>query len=1815
MQSCGDKGLEQLNNTAVFKNEIQSYGPTSLSKHGEIFIDFKQSVFPEVDEATISKYFTIEPYVKTKAYIKDGHIIVIDPIDDLVSHQQYNVLFDIKRFLRKSVPTEKLKFSVSVLPQFASLAFKDYVYFDEQWFLDVQLSLNDSESLEELSKLTTVTREGKELDFSYIIENPLKPVIRIENIKPSSTEEKIRIDFRAKKIGASANTSYDFVVPQQAELELLQTRESVANKTVTFLFNKSLDTKQNLDGFITVTGSERSPEYKIKANALTIFYELSTETQTVKLKSGIKAEDGKQLAIETEHILGKTKINPELKNVGIGHIIPSNKNVVFPFEAVGLKQVRLEVFKVHSKNLQQFYQRNTLASSYDLDYVGEVVHTEVLDLTDLTSSYEPFEKNRYHFDLKNFINADPSSLYEIRLGFLPEDVVMECAQEIKSPVGEFNFNGGYYGVYGYYSDFEWDDRDNPCKKGFYNRDRYIRKMVVNTNIGIIAKKTSQGDLIIFANDINNCNPMTGAGVFVYNKSQRELLNTKTDGEGRVFLADMEDAHMIKVTMDNKENWIRIQENEGLNLSKFRVDGRVTSDGLDGYVFSERNVWRPGDTMYVDFILHDPTDKIPENHPVTLKLYNPKGKVVHEKTSINNIGPFYTFSVPTADSYVTGDYLLQVNLGASEFGKSVKIETIKPNKFSISNNLVDNISFSEKIRNDLAKIDYNIKWLYGAPAKNKKIKVELDMDRSFINWEGYKDYEFEDPKNRFNPPSNTIVAETTTNAEGRVEVPLKLPSEITPPSLLRLNLRTTAYESSGDFSVDVSSFEYSPYSHYTGIEVPKNEYNWKRVDKDKESTINFVTLDENKQPSSGRPLSVNIYKMQNYWWYSSYNDQFVMDNSDLHVSKSDFDIVSGAAGKSSIDVTFNTYGRYYIKVCDEESGHCSADYVYVGHPWNDGEMTMAVYEEAAQLTFDATKQAYKTGETVELNVPSYFNGKALISLENGSTVVESFWTEVQRGNNKISFTAQQTMFPTIYAHVTLLQPHQDKATDMPIRSYGVLPITIEDDRLRLRPTVDVASELKPKDPYQITVSEQDGKPMYYTVAVVDEGLLNITNFTTPNPFDHFYSKPALGVRTYDLYNEVMSNYGRNIDQLFSIGGDGALPEVENVEKANRFKSVVKHIGPFFLEADAQNVHEFKMPNYIGNVRFMLVAANEEQYGSYEKNVPVKQDLMVLTTLPRTLAPGDNVNVPLTIFTMKKGMGQINYGLETSGVQTMISQGTGVYSSMNDEEKVINIEAKVGQDEGVARFFSAANNSELKSTQEIEVQVENPNPIVRRTESFYLKASEEGDYVLNPVGKNDSEYSISVSSLAPVNTEELIDRLTRYPYGCLEQRTAAAYAYLYQKDVAPDMATPAAARTIVTDHISNLYRFKQSSGYSLWPGSRRYDSWLTSFVGEFLIDSDNEGYSVSQDLLNSWINDQKAIAKNWTPTNSNNRYHDKNDRIFDQAYRLYTLAKSKNPAISEMNRLREDFDLKYDSGLLLAGAYAEAGRIDIAEEIYAGLDPSKQEKLNYYYSYGSKLRNIAIHILLYEKLGKSDEVAKAMINLNDELKRNRYMSTHTSVFVLRAIAMVSTKNGFAKSLNVEFSDGSNTVNLTSETGQLFVEDKLSANKTVQVKNKSTHGVFVEVVRRAKEDLGTETAESVSISISTKYTDENGKKIEVTELAQGTDFQMITTVKRMGAVGPNLDNLALRQAVPSGWEIVNERLSEFGDASNNGLDYQDIRDSKVHSFFSLEGRGEVTVAIKLKATYGGTYYHPKVLAESMYNDQVYAEEKGFSCKVKIE
>ncbi|HRN57625.1 MAG TPA: alpha-2-macroglobulin family protein, partial [Agriterribacter sp.] len=311
--------------------------------------------------------------------------------------------------------------------------------------------------------------------------------------------------------------------------------------------------------------------------------------------------------------------------------------------------------------------------------------------------------------------------------------------------------------------------------------------------------------------------------------------------------------------------------------------------------------------------------------------------------------------------------------------------------------------------------------------------------------------------------------------------------------------------------------------------------------------------------------------------------------------------------------------YLVLVRDRSSGHTTGQVVYFDDPWWQTRGNSSDPSAAAMLSFTSGKEKYNIGEDITLQIPGSKGGMALISIESGSRVIQTDRIEMQEGQTVYTFKAEAGMAPNIYVNVSLLQPHAQTVNDLPVRMYGVIPVMIEDRNTVLQPVISMPGVIRPEQQTAVTVSETSGKAMTYCVAIVDEGLLDLTRFKTPDPHAAFYAREALGVKTWDLFDHVMGARGAALERILTIGGDEAAGGGANEKSANRFKPVVKYLGPFHLKKGQKQTHHFQLPPYIGSVRTMVVAAGEKAYGFAEKNVTVKKPLMLLGTLPRMLGP--------------------------------------------------------------------------------------------------------------------------------------------------------------------------------------------------------------------------------------------------------------------------------------------------------------------------------------------------------------------------------------------------------------------------------------------------------------------------------------------------------------------------------------------------------------------------------------------------------------------
>ncbi|HZK93669.1 MAG TPA: alpha-2-macroglobulin family protein, partial [Prolixibacteraceae bacterium] len=897
-----------------------------------------------------------------------------------------------------------------------------------------------------------------------------------------------------------------------------------------------------------------------------------------------------------------------------------------------------------------------------------------------------------------------------------------------------------------------------------------------------------------------------------------------------------------------------------------------------------------------------------------------------------------------------------------------------------------------------------------------------------------------------------------------------------------------------------------------------------------------------------------------------------------------------------------WGRYLF-IAKLPDGHSVSRTVYLDWPY--GSSTGA-QGGATMLSFSPDKEKYMVGEEITVSFPSSKDGKALVSIENGSSILDKFWIETMEGQTKVSFKAKPEMAPNIYLYITYLQSHSQTVNDRPIRLYGVVSINVENPDTHLVPIIKVPDELRSQQPFTVEVSETKGMAMNYTLAIVDEGLLDITGFKTPDPWNTFFAREALGVKTWDLYDYVLGAYGGTLEKLFAVGGSDQLPDPSK-QKAQRFKPIVRFLGPFSLTQNGKHKHTITLPQYTGSVRFMVVGASDNAFGAAEKAVPVRDPLMILATVPRVIGINETVELPVSVFAQDPAMKNVEVSVNPNSLLSINGNDKMAVSFAAVGEKDVLFSLKSGTATGKGTIEVTARSGNEKATYSVEVDIRNPNPMMVTSQTDVIKASQAKDFSLQPFGAPGTGSTIvEISASLPMNLGKRLEYLIDYPHGCIEQTVSAAFSQLYiNQFINLDSKKKTEIESNIRAGLDHLRKFQLADGsFTYWPGDNYPSLWGTSYAGNFIIEAENLGFVIPGELKKRWLTYQKSAANSWRK--------ELTDRgmVLDQAYRLYTLALANAPVLGAMNRLRETPDLPLEARWKLAAAYVLASRPEVADQL---VDMTKLEPTEYQQegiTFGSSLRDRAIlleTLTLMKKKAEAFGVAKA---ISAALCNDQWMSTQTTASCLLAMSRFAGKNSkpddrFKFRLTVNGKPEELVIDKVTFTKELPAFD---GKMQVKVDNLSRSDLYVTIVQKGiplKVDV---PAKQNGLKLDVAYLNADGKPVDIANLPKGSDFTAVVRVKNISFV--EVDNLALTQVFPSGWEIINERL--FGGQAGSQFNYRDIRDDRVLTYFSLKMNEQKEFMVKLNATYAGTYFLPPVQCEAMYNNTVSANNSGMKVVV---
>lgn len=1742
------------------------------------------------------------PSVEGKLLLKEDHSIEFIPAEPFVNGKTYKATFRLGDLCKVEKKYQAFNFQFEVIPLTTIFeAGRLSINPEDDRELEYQGTLHCSDHMdpEQVEKMLTTTY-GKQTMPPTWLHTGNRHNFRIAGLTKGTEHQTLSLSFNK---GVSNGKEQKISIPKLNEFTVLHIETSDTQPAVISIhMSNNIDPQQNFNGLVSLQGITVN-NFKADGNVIRVYLPASVEKNEVELNlyPGIRSLQGEKLNNRYTTTVNLHTTKPAVRLIGKGVIVPGQNKVLVPFSAVGLKKIDVEIIQVLNQNMNYFLQENDYDNTYGLIRTARPIFMKTIDLQRNNPNIQLDKWNDFTIDLSQLVKLEKGGIYRIILKFRKSYTTLKCADE--QPDSDYgttdwdNQSGyAYYNEYFYPTGYSWSERENPNSISYYNSSHFAARNVINTSLGIMAKRGSDNRYHICVTDLATAKPIDGCLLSLYNYQNQKIDSAETNREGFATSQPNGKAFIVMAQKGNDRAWLKLADGNALSLSNFNVSGQQIQMGVKGFIYGERGVWRPGDKIYLSLILEDKMEVLPEGHPIVAQLIDPNGHITQTLKSDIGKNNIYAFTFKTVPQAQTGYWNALFRIGGLTFRKTIRIETIKPNRLAIQMELPHDRPIGKGCNN--ANIRVSTRWLNGAQTSRQKAVTEVKLYNKNAGFRQYPDHIFSDRTRDFEPTQTTLF-EGTTDAYGNFSFNIQKIKNDNAPGLLNAIFTTRVFENSGDFSISSQSILYSPYTRYVGLKLPQTPEGDNWYSTRTPLRIQGVTVTPDGKATGNAPVQIEVYKLNWRWWWDAENEHpgsYINREFNRSIINK---TVHTTDGKFTAELDITEHGRYLIRAT-APSGHSCGTIVYMGS-WADN----ANEETATMLRLSTDKKNYKVGETIRIQIPSVAGAVAVISLENGKTVSDIRRIQLT-SDQATTFEVKATgdMCPNTYISVSLIQPHNNRDNDRPIRMYGVVNVNVDDPSLRLNPEIKIADKLRPGQDFTLEVKEKSGKEMNYTIAIVDEGLLSLTSFRTPDPFPAFYAREALSVKTWDFYDFIYGAYGARLDKAFAVGGDEPLKEIQD-EKTNRFKPVVLFAGPFSLKAGATGKHTFQMPEYIGEVRAMVIAATNGKYGTASATSRVNKPLMTTLALPRLLTPGDIIDIPVTIFAMNDNIRDVNIHLTTDPKITLMDNASRTVRFDKKGEQVVYFKAKIGKGIGTSAISvtAQANGEKATATENIEIRI--PNPRITVVEEKEIKAGESISFRNKPAGYAPTSV-LEISTIPALNIEQRLTYLLEYPHGCIEQITSKAFPQL----ALPTLMSLTAEQQLQTeanirDIINRLPHYQtQEGGFSYWQGGKHSSEWATAYATHFMIAATQAGYNVPKQILENSLGYLKRTANQWHETETWEQQQ--------QAYLLYVLALAGQPDMAAMNRLKESQLQRPASSWLLASAYALCHQEKIADNMIYNLSSEVLPYRETGRTYGSTTRDNALILQSMVILDKRQEAYRMLEKISKTIGSGEWCSTQETAFSLHAAAQFVKKYlGWQQGVQATVTTASGDQEIRGKKTIWQLPLSATGGETgATVRNDGEGTVFARcITTSASLEPITEKIAS-GLSMQADYYNSKGTPVDIHTIPQGEDLTIEITVRNIGLTG-TYQGLALSYLVPSGFEIINERLT--GNITMPGADYFDIRDDRFHIYFSLEQNQTKKFRFRCNASFRGEYMLPAIRCAAMYDNSIQAVIPGGTLRIQ--
>lgn len=1718
---------------------IRAQSQGLLKNHEAVFVEFKEAIV-DFDEMSIDAKINSKnsKILLTKA--SDSRFLL--DLTYLEANQNYKI-----EFIYKNIPIV-LEFQTGWIENFTYKAKLEQD--EEKAYLHLNYSFGNTYNWQFKDKTQEglkITLDGKELAF-----NLGEFSLDTDDIKLLDKPQELVLTYDEKIMGFKEAKVLQFQIPSKPkdnDFRLISAEEK--DQIATLKFSKELAENQAFQDFIQI-----SPELNFRAWSVGKELKISAnfepgEKYQVKIAKGLKSNQGLINKGEEANITLQKDLDPSLVFANDGVFLPSGAEYQVYIKSRNVKKIHLKVSQIFSNNISEYLRYKNLVGKKD-DSTQEAFYSSD------GFNYVAKKVIDKKIELKNQKNTWISSALDL--------------SDLKGKSGIFSVS---LSVDANDLDYKGENVYRIINKAS------VSKNLIFSNIALSAQNLNK-QLVVHARDFSKNEALENVKIELVSKQNQILQSQNTDSNGDAKFQIQEDDEILYI-LASKENQISVLRfSNPLSTDGYDVEGDQNHEMIKAFIYTDRGVYRAGDSVHLSVVARENTN--PLKHPINFTLINPKNQKIIENQILKSQNDIYYTQINLDKNAINGLYRANFNIAGVEFSKDILVQSVVPNRIKVELNADENRSLDDGSLN----YELSSKYLFGALASNLKYQSVVYFSPKNYHNSKYKDYIFTNP-------SSLIISASTDDKgnldeKGRVQSSVEIPENILNSQGYNFNVRIVSevFEKGGRSVKAVKDVNLNRYDYFVGMKTLPNSY------VSEGETIDFYAIvsDLKEKLVSGKTLEYRIYQNDYYWWwdYDSYDEFLRSIKQDTNTKL----IEKGELTSSSepMKFSFNTsnyYGQMFIELIDKESEVSTGQSFYVSS-W--GEPSYA--DVVSSLKIKSDKNKYKIGQSAKIEFESVAGAKALITLSSNSKVIDRFVMDTQDKSTSIELAMKKEYAPNIYVSVSLFQDYNKIDNDRALRLFGVIPLYVEDENTKLDLELKTPDKILPNSDFEIEIQSKDKRAFNYTVAIVDEGLLDLTDFKTPDIWKGFYAKTGFTLKTYDTYSQIIPKF---------TGGDSVLGglrvDKNRDDSAQRFKPVALFNTPARSDETGFAKLKFKMPSYMGSVRVMVVANENDAYGSVSKDIQVSAPLVMLETLPRTLKIGDNFTLLTQIFKTENRIKNATLSVRSKNSLIKISPDTQTI----DFKSATNLEVMMDANVSDNRIGKELLEFELKSEDytyknEIEIDIKPINAYTYENNTSLIKAGESKEFIIKDYILGTTNATLKLSPTPILDMDKRIKYLLNYPYGCIEQTTSAVLPQLFLDKFSTEFDKQKAINNInaAIERYSNFQT--ADGGFAYWQGGDESNAWGSNYAGMFLILAKQNGYFVPDSMYERWLKyEQNFVQKSVY-----------RDYMMDiKANSLYLLAMAKKPNISEMNLLYDNLNtLSTEAKWQLAAAYKLAGVEDTAKQIASKISIEPDSKYSFY-TYGSLVRDEAIIANAYKQIyGTNNE--ELLQKISDTLLSKDYLSTQSTGYALYALAMganLENMNENFMDATLKIDDQAYTINQNQMQIFSFNDEKaiVSANQDIFV------SFGVEGVKASEN-----SAFSNKISLDRAFYDEKGNKISPSEIGSGQTFYMRISVS-LNEGANYVSNIALTQILPSGWEVSNTLLDDNTPSfiKNSNYDFIDVRDDKIMWFFGLNKNRTHHFYIKLNAITPGSYTLSGAYAEAMYDDTYRALSESEKVVVK--